>query len=69
MQLTAEQVETWDADPNQFVVDEDDDFTQHSARHAAQGLLLALCEGLETPAAAAVLSCAAEASPVVECLV
>jgi len=60
MQLSAEQVETWDADPNQFVVDDEDECQQSSVRHRCQGMLVSLCEGLGEPAVLAVLSCAAE---------
>ncbi|KAF9145048.1 hypothetical protein BG015_012018 [Linnemannia schmuckeri] len=48
MQMTDDQAETWNADPNQFIADEDADSFTHHVRYAAQDVLATLVEHYET---------------------
>lgn len=48
MQMTDEQAETWNADPNQFIADEDADSFTHHVRNAAQDVLATLVEHYES---------------------
>ncbi|KAL1915230.1 uncharacterized protein VTP21DRAFT_7506 [Calcarisporiella thermophila] len=48
MQMTEEQCETWAADPNRFVADEDDETFSFNVRIAAQDLLLNLLQRFPT---------------------
>lgn len=60
MQITAEQLDTWESDPEQFVTEEDDDSLMSSVRHTGEDLLAetlfplekaatrAICEAAET---------------------
>ncbi|KAG0321166.1 Importin 9 [Linnemannia gamsii] len=48
MQMTDDQAETWNADPNQFIADEDADSFTHHVRNAAQDVLATLVELYES---------------------
>ncbi|KAG0068374.1 hypothetical protein BGZ89_004825 [Linnemannia elongata] len=48
MQMTDDQAETWNADPNQFIADEDADSFTHHVRNAAQDVLATLVEHYES---------------------
>ncbi|KAF8937564.1 armadillo-type protein [Dissophora ornata] len=47
MQMTDEQAESWNADPNQFIADEEDDSYSFNLRIAAQDVLLVLADNYE----------------------
>ncbi|KAF9103924.1 hypothetical protein BGX29_002731 [Mortierella sp. GBA35] len=49
MQMTDDQAETWDADPNQFIADEGADSLSHNIRNAAQDIMSTLVEHYEGP--------------------
>ncbi|XP_074644656.1 importin-9-like [Tubulanus polymorphus] len=54
MQLTEEQMRTWELNPDQFVEDEDDDTFSYSVRICAQDLLLTLASDFPTIAVVAI---------------
>ncbi|KAG0343942.1 hypothetical protein BG004_004876 [Podila humilis] len=47
MQVTDEQVETWNSDPNQFIADEEEDSYSYNVRIATKDLLVTLAENYE----------------------
>ncbi|XP_022099879.1 importin-9-like [Acanthaster planci] len=55
MEITEEQVKQWTDNPNQFVVDEDDDSYSFSVRIAAQELLLALAAEFQQESAVGIV--------------
>lgn len=48
MQMTDEQAESWNADPNQFIADEEDDSCSFNVRIAALDILLTLVDNYES---------------------
>ncbi|KAG0092221.1 hypothetical protein BGZ93_003846 [Podila epicladia] len=50
MQMTDEQAESWNADPNQFIADEEEDSYSFNVRIATEDLLMALVEYYEPQA-------------------